>query len=53
MTSSNVWVAISGAMNETKQIAVPKETLEFIFHVRDYKWNSLNCNTLLFDNFSV
>ncbi|XP_055385586.1 DENN domain-containing protein 5B isoform X2 [Condylostylus longicornis] len=31
-TSSNVWIAISGALCETKQIPVPKGTLEFVFH---------------------
>jgi len=32
-TSSNVWIMVSGTMNETQRVPVPKGSLEFIFHV--------------------
>lgn len=32
-TSANVWVAISGSLAETKQVATPRGTFEFVFHV--------------------
>lgn len=42
-TSSNVWIMVSGTMNETQRVPVPKGSLEFIFHVsRKY----VKCNSL-------
>ncbi|KAM8707577.1 hypothetical protein ACLKA7_014671 [Drosophila subpalustris] len=34
-TSSNVWIIISGTMNETQRVPVPKGSLEFIFHYKN------------------
>ncbi|KAH8347509.1 hypothetical protein KR059_011975 [Drosophila kikkawai] len=34
-TSSNVWIMISGTMNETQRVPVPKGSLEFIFHYKN------------------
>lgn len=34
-TSANVWVAISGSLGETQQVMIPRNTLEFVFHVRN------------------
>lgn len=32
-TTANVWVAISGSLNETRAVNFPKSSLEFVFHV--------------------
>lgn len=32
-TTANAWVAISGSLNETKQVSLPRNSLEFVFHV--------------------
>ncbi|KAH8242459.1 hypothetical protein KR032_006920 [Drosophila birchii] len=34
-TSSNVWIMVSGTMNETQRVPVPKGSLEFIFHYKN------------------
>lgn len=34
-TTANVWVAISGSLCETQLVAVPRSSLEFVFHVSD------------------
>ncbi|XP_037943215.1 DENN domain-containing protein 5B isoform X2 [Teleopsis dalmanni] len=34
-TSSNVWIIVSGTMNETQRVPVPKGSLEFIFHYKN------------------
>lgn len=35
-TTANVWVAISGSLCETQLVAVPRSSLEFVFHVSDF-----------------
>ncbi|XP_075163800.1 DENN domain containing pinstripe isoform X1 [Haematobia irritans] len=34
-TSSNVWIVVSGTLNETQKVPVPKGSLEFIFHFKN------------------
>ncbi|XP_030385516.1 DENN domain-containing protein 5B [Scaptodrosophila lebanonensis] len=34
-TSSNIWIIVSGTMNETQRVPVPKGSLEFIFHYKN------------------
>lgn len=31
-TTANVWVAISGSLCETQIVAIPRSSLEFVFH---------------------
>lgn len=33
MISANVWVSISGSLCETNQVYIPRNSLEFLFHV--------------------
>lgn len=44
-TSANVWVAISGSLGETQQVATPRGTLEFVFHVSSQWIQSNFCTT--------
>lgn len=41
MISANVWVSISGSLCETTQVYIPRNSLEFLFHVRKADHNLL------------
>lgn len=34
---TNIWFILSGSFGETRKIYMPKQNLEFVFHVSDLK----------------